>query len=63
MEGSVEKTIRRPYCDESITIFVDGSCAEHNYVEDCRGCCRRIELNVSVDADGGVAISARNENE
>jgi hypothetical protein len=58
-----EQNISCPYCGESITILVDGSLPEQNYVEDCQVCCRPIVLDVSVDADGDVAVSASSENE
>ena len=58
-----EQNIICPYCGESITILVDGSLPEQNYVEDCQVCCRPIVLDVSVDADGDVAVSASSENE
>lgn len=48
---------------ESISILVDDSLPEQNYVEDCQVCCRPIILDVIVDVDGDVAVSARCENE
>ena len=44
-------------------MLVDGSLPEQNYVEDCQVCCRPIVLNVSVDVDGDVMVSARSEDE
>jgi hypothetical protein len=58
-----EHTISCPYCGESISVLVDDSVAEQNYVEDCQVCCRPIVLDVSVDHDGDVVVSARGENE
>ena len=58
-----EKTISCPYCDEAITVLVDDSVPEQRCVEDCEVCCRPILMDVSVDADGGVAVIARSENE
>ncbi len=58
-----EKTISCPYCDEVITVLVDDSVSEQRYVEDCEVCCRPIVMDVSVDADGSVAVIARSENE
>lgn len=52
-----------PYCGEPITILVDGSVAEQQYVEDCEVCCQPMNLSVRVSADGEVRIRARNENE
>ena len=58
-----EKAIGCPYCGETITILVDNSLPEQSYVEDCQICCRPIGLDVTVDGDGDVAVSARAENE
>ena len=63
MPEIAEKTISCPYCGEAILIFVDDSLPDQNYVEDCQVCCRPIVLEVSVDADGDVAVQARSENE
>ena len=52
-----------PYCGESISVLVDDSIPQQNYVEDCQVCCRPIVLDVSVDVDGDVLLSARCENE
>jgi len=58
-----EKPIGCPYCGETITILVDDSLPEQDYVEDCQVCCRPIVLNVSVDSDGDAAVLATAENE
>lgn len=58
-----ETPISCPYCGESISILVDDSLPEQNYVEDCQVCCRPIVLDVAVDLEGDVAVSARCENE
>jgi len=58
-----ETHISCPYCGESISVLVDDSLPEQNYIEDCQVCCRPIVLDVSVDMDGDVVVSARSENE
>lgn len=58
-----ETNISCPYCGESISVLVDDSVPEQSYVEDCQVCCRPIVLDVSVDPDGDVVVSARSENE
>jgi hypothetical protein len=63
MPELAEHTISCPYCDEAITVLVDDSVPEQRYVEDCEVCCRPILMDVSVDADGDVAVIARSENE
>lgn len=63
MPELTDKTISCPYCGEAISVLIDDSSPEQSYVEDCQVCCRPIVLNVSVDADGDVAVRARSEND
>lgn len=63
MPGLTEQSIGCPYCGENITILVDDSLPEQEYIEDCQVCCRPIVLHVSVDMDGDVAVTANAENE
>ena len=58
-----ETNISCPYCGETISVLVDDSLPEQNYVEDCQVCCRPIVLDVTVDLDGDIQVSARSENE
>ena len=58
-----EQTIGCPYCGEAISILVDESLPQQQYVEDCQVCCRPIVLDVTVSPDGDIAVLARNENE
>jgi hypothetical protein len=61
--GLTEQAISCPYCGETITILVDDSLPEQQYVEDCQVCCRPIVLSVSVDSEGDAAVVATTENE
>jgi len=54
MAGTEEVSVECPYCGESITVVVDTSAAEQEYVEDCSVCCRPIEFTVRCE-DGEVA--------
>lgn len=45
----VERPIRCPYCGETITIVVDASVGEQEYVEDCAVCCRPITFLARAD--------------
>ena len=58
-----EQPISCPYCGEIITILVDDSLPEQEYVEDCQVCCRPIVVQVSVDMDGDATVTATAENE
>ena len=63
MPALTEKPIGCPYCGETITILVDDSLPEQQYVEDCQVCCRPIVLSVSADSEGDAAVVATTENE
>lgn len=50
--------VRCPYCGESIHILVDTSAGEQRQTEDCQVCCRLIDLNISIDAEKGINVTA-----
>lgn len=52
-----------PYCGESITVFVDASAGDQQYIEDCQVCCRPIQMSVAVDDDGEASVQTRAEND
>jgi hypothetical protein len=62
MNQLTEEGISCPYCGEGITILVDHSLPEQEYVEDCQVCCRPIVINVAIDPDGAAAVSVSPEN-
>ena len=63
MNELIGKTVSCPYCGEDIDLLIDQSILQQNYVEDCAVCCRPINLKVTVDPDGSVAVLATSENE
>ncbi|MCO4757192.1 MAG: CPXCG motif-containing cysteine-rich protein [Oceanospirillaceae bacterium] len=52
-----------PYCGEVITLLVDCSEPQQQYIEDCEVCCRPINVSVSVDNDGWPQVRLSHENE
>jgi hypothetical protein len=58
-----EQPINCPYCGEPISVVVDHSIGEQEYIEDCQVCCRPLVLNISIDEDGEASVIARYENE
>lgn len=58
-----EAEIICPYCGELISLLVDGSVAPQHYIEDCEVCCRPIEIYLSIDSEGHIAVTAQHENE
>lgn len=63
MRSLSEQPLDCPYCGEPISIVVDHSLVEQEYVEDCQVCCRPMILNISIDSEGLATVSARVENE
>jgi len=52
-----------PYCGEPITLLIDGSVEEQQYIEDCQVCCRPMVIHVSVASNGAFLIEVRHEND
>ena len=44
-----------PYCFSQVSILVDKSVKEQQYIEDCENCCNPIEFTINVDDEGEVA--------
>ena len=45
-EGVVEQGFDCPYCWEPVTVLVDTSVPDQEYVEDCEVCCNPIAIHV-----------------
>ena len=58
-----EKESYCPYCGESISLLVDNSIENQEYIEDCQVCCRPIVFNVEMAFDGSPSIYVRSEND
>lgn len=58
-----ERTVQCPYCGESISVLIDDSVVQQNYIEDCEVCCRPINFAVSIGFDGDINILATSDNE
>ena len=63
MDLLTERDIPCPYCGEFITVLIDGSVEQQQYIEDCQVCCRPIVMNVQTGADGSLTVDARHEDE
>lgn len=57
------RSIRCPYCGETIDVLLDCSIAEQSYIEDCQVCCRPISLDVTVADDDSVVVHATREDD
>jgi len=54
-----EAQITCPFCWETLTILLDLSLPEQDYIEDCQVCCQPIRI--SYTSDGGVISSLNAE--
>lgn len=57
-----EVFLQCPYCGEPISVLVDCSEAQQQYVEDCQVCCNPMLLSVDVDDSGVPVVVAEREN-
>jgi hypothetical protein len=58
-----ETTVSCPYCGENITVLVDGSVQEQQYIEDCEVCCQPMNIQVRISDNGEFQVEARHEND
>ena len=63
MELVQETGLNCPYCGEPISIVVDGSVTEQQYIEDCQVCCRPMVICQRVSASGQPLVEARREDD
>jgi hypothetical protein len=49
-----------PYCWETISMFLDSSQAEQEYIEDCEVCCNPIQIQVKFHGSELVEFKANN---
>jgi transcription elongation factor Elf1 len=45
-DALVEHPFSCPYCWEAVSVLVDTSVPDHEYVEDCEVCCNPIAIHV-----------------
>lgn len=57
------RSIRCPYCGETIETHVDASGGNQEYIEDCRVCCRPIVFRLTTDADGRLDLETRRDDD
>jgi hypothetical protein len=58
--GTQLTNVQCPYCGEPFETLLDLSAGSASYIEDCQICCRPIEIDIDVAADGALtSVSAR----
>ena len=53
-----EAQITCPFCWETLTIALDMSLTEQDYIEDCQVCCQPIRIHYTSDAGELTGIEA-----
>lgn len=59
----IEHFFTCPYCWQEISVVIDLSAGEQQYIEDCEVCCRPISLSYAADGDEIVDFSAESIDE
>ena len=62
MRTLTEQALDCPYCGERISVVIDHSLGDQEYVEDCEVCCRPLVLDILIGPDGDASVTARYEN-
>ena len=62
MPELTEQSISCPYCGETISVLIDDSLPEQQYIEDCQVCCRPIVFDITAGNDGDMLVSVQAEN-
>ena len=63
MIEEIEQNFPCPYCGENISMLLDLSAGQQQYIEDCEVCCRPIELKFSIEEDILQSFSASRADE
>jgi hypothetical protein len=63
MPELLEQFVGCPYCGETISVLVEDSLPEQEYIEDCQVCCRPIVFRITVGYDGAIQLDVRADNE
>ena len=51
-----EKFFNCPHCGETISVLLDVSVPDQEYIEDCEVCCRPIEISYQISSDGEIGF-------
>lgn len=64
MDPTEDLTYGCPYCGKENSIRIDRSGGKNQYmVTDCEVCCRPISVEIQIDEDGYVNLTAKREGE
>jgi len=63
MNTLFEQAISCPYCGETISVLIDCSVEQQEYIEDCQVCCRPITIKVQSIEGSDPLVTASDEND
>ncbi len=63
MQELLEYRVSCPYCAEHLSILIDGSVDQQEYIEDCQVCCRPMTIRVELAYNGGASVVVLHEDE
>ena len=55
-DSVIESRISCPFCAEPVSILVDISAGDQNYIEDCQVCCQPMQISFQTDCDELIAL-------
>lgn len=55
----IEHFFQCPYCWEEISMLLDSSLGQTEYIEDCEVCCNPINISFQQDEESIVSFSAQ----
>tara|TARA_B110000483_G_scaffold223459_1_gene281330 strand:+ start:329 stop:508 length:180 start_codon:yes stop_codon:yes gene_type:complete len=55
----IEHFFQCPYCWEEISMLLDGSLSQIEYIEDCEVCCNPISISFQQEEESIVSFSAQ----
>ena len=54
----IEQYFTCPYCGENISMLLDVSATNQQYIEDCEVCCRPIEIRFTAEDNRALSFNA-----
>lgn len=58
-----EESIGCPYCGEYISVLIDSSDTNQQYIEDCQVCCKPINFVISESVNGELSVDVYSDDE
>ena len=63
MNQLTKRSVGCPYCGESISVLIDPTDLEQQYIEDCQVCCKPINFLLSENINGDLDVRVYSDDE